>query len=131
MSYLPNVITVPMQGVTVARHELDVELARLAHILRSVGMRLQRAMRQTRAGEGEDVKPLPEGFPELLEWHSKTMRWLLAEQRERAKLRAGTGLEVMTDEQYDRELKDLAMETLREMPESELNALLALREPER
>jgi hypothetical protein len=130
-SYLPGLVTGHVHGVAIERNQLDVEVHRLAHLLRSAGVRLQRVFRETDADDGSDVKPLPADHQPLLEWHAKTTRWLLAEQRARAQLRPGTGLEVMSDAQYEAELRSLARDAVLEMADDDLASLLSERDDRR
>lgn len=62
--------------------------------------------------------------------YSGGLRGLLAEQRERAKLKilAGrAGMPALSDEEYDAEMRALGLEAVRELPEQELRAALAER----
>lgn len=62
--------------------------------------------------------------------YSTGVRGMLQEQRERARLKllAGKAGQVpLTDEEYEAELKQLAMDSVRELPEQELRAELARR----
>ena len=129
--YLPSVVTPQIGGVRVERHKLDVEVHRLAHLLRSAGKRLQRAFAESAAQGADGDKALPQGHLELLEWHAKTCKWLLAEQRARAMLAPETGLETMSEAQYQSELRALARETIQEMDDDDLAGLLVERETKR
>lgn len=141
------VATPMVADVRIKRHVLDIEAARLAHLARRVGQRLRRtllelpekriALQILRDGEGPPVttpmldadgKPIleqclpSEDWLEHFRWYQNAIFKLLQEQRMRAGMKDGKP--PMSDEDYEREMAELAQETVREMPRAELEQLL-------
>ena len=150
-SKLPEVATPHVGGVRVTRHVLDLEAGSLAWLARRVGRRLNRWLKQcpeeirghliewkqgvpvsvpmlNASGDPIMVPALPDGeFRENWRWYQTTILGLLKEQRERAKLTPKNGAPILTDEEYQAELRVLVAESVRSMPEDELRELLAAR----
>lgn len=148
---LPSVATPSLGGVAIKRHVLDLEAATFAWITRRLGQRLHRWMRNTpemiqgfqiewtpqgpvskpildEHGEPVMVPCLPDSdWRESYKLYGASLLGLLKEQRERAKLGAKTGAPPLTDEEYESSLRELVADTLRKMPQGELDELLAAR----
>lgn len=148
---LPAVQTPTHGGVTLRRHVLDLEAAKLTWINRRVGQRLSRWLRgapelvQGFTHEWEDGHPvttpmlekdgspvmvplLPdEPFRESWKIYASTTLGLLREQRERAKLGAKTGAVVLSDEEMQAALEEMLEVELKAMPEEKLQRILAAR----
>lgn len=149
-SQIGQVATPSVGGVNLPRrHVLDVETERLMNLCMRVGRRLRnwiRKMPEERAAmrfdretgthypildqDGKQVmEPLipDRDWIENAEWYQRTLLSLLREQRERAKMTSGKGGPALDDATFEDELRELARQTIREMPESDLRALLAER----
>lgn len=148
---LPSVATPSVGGVSVKRHVLDLEAAKFAWITRRLGQRLHRWMRNTPemiqgfqiewTAQGPISKPILDehGQPVMVpclpdgEWrdsyklYGQSLLGLLKEQRARAMLTAKTGAPPLTEEEYEASLRELVADTLRKMPQGELDELLAAR----
>ncbi len=129
--------------VRIQRHVLEIETGRLAMMAAKVGRRLRMYYNQVVARElrntvdgvlldpetGKEALPwIPgEDFRKDFEAYGREIRGLLAEQRQRAAMVPGKGGLALTDAEFKAELRTLALEHLRSMPEPELRALLAER----
>lgn len=105
---------------------LKAESERYLSLLEKLGERLTRTMPVDCNSAGTPSRDWARSF----NGYSQGVRGMLGEQRERAKLKilAGkVGQVPLTDEEYERELKQLALEAVRELPEQELTAELQRR----
>jgi hypothetical protein len=105
---------------------LKAESLRYMALLERLGAKLTGSL----AADCNDVGTPSRDWARSFGHYSGGVRGLLGEQRERAKLKllAGkAGQQPLSDEEYEAELRQLAIETVRELPESELQAELARR----
>ncbi len=123
ISGIPAVATPTIGGVTLQRHVLDLEAASVAWTLRKLGNRIRWWFNSTKL---EHTLPDSEVRETIVIWRDGVLR-LLAEQRERAKLKPGKGAPIISDEDYAVALRELVAEQVRTLPESELHELLAAR----
>lgn len=105
---------------------LRAESERYMTLLESLGAKLTRSLPADVNDAGTPSRDWARSFGH----YSGGVRGLLAEQRERTRLKllAGkAGMPQLSDEEYEAELKQLALEAVRELPERELAAELARR----
>lgn len=105
---------------------LKAESERYLSLLESLGAKLTRTLPLDVNSSGTPSRDWARSFGH----YSGGIRGMLAEQRERAKLKllAGkTGQTPLTDEEYEQEMRQLAIEAVRELPEQELQAELERR----
>jgi hypothetical protein len=113
-SPIPTVATPEVAGVTVRRHVLDHEAARLAGLASRVGKRLSYWLREH--------QELPDaGWLESARWYGTTIQGLLKEQRLRSQLTKG--VEVMSDAEYERELDEIIRARMMQMTDEEIARL--------
>lgn len=134
----------------IARHPLEREASRMMTICRRIGLRLNRWFRDMPLeqaaqyairipGELPVIAPRldAEGNPimepvvpdrdmmEAFRWYQSAVLGLLKEQRARAAMKHGRP--EITDAEMEAELRELAADTVRTMPQAELDALLSER----
>lgn len=105
---------------------LKAESERYLALLERLGAKLAKSLDLDVNENGTPSRDFARSFGH----YSGGIRGMLGEQRERAKLKilAGkTGHVPLSDEEYERELKQLALEAVRELPEVELQAELTRR----
>lgn len=114
-------------GVKMHRHKLDIEASRLSNLAQRLGKRLRAWCQQTDRPEGEMPVLPDEDVRETFKLYSGTVKWMLEEQRHRAKLAGKDGVAELTDEQYAEGLKQLANETAAHMSDRDFEELLEAR----
>lgn len=105
---------------------LRAESERYMGLLEELGAKLKRTLASDSNEYGTPSRDWSRSFGH----YSGGVRGLLSEQRERAKLKilAGrTGQAMLTDEEYDREMQQLRLETVHELTEQELTSELVRR----
>jgi len=104
----------------------------LAYLSEKLSRRLRHWMRWTQTDKLTGEGPLPdEDWRENFDLYQRAVLGLLKEQRERQKLADAVakrgGAAVLSSGEYEAELLSLARETIRAMPDEELQALIAER----
>lgn len=121
------------------RPSLDVETERSVHLLRRLGQRARRWLIAHeeeltvveiigRTEQGEPIERevvVPADVIDAVKVHAKGVVDLLREQRERAKLKPLAP--VLSDAEFETELRELALETLRTLPQEEFERLALAR----
>ena len=105
---------------------LKAESEKYLSLLEKLGERLTRSINSDVNAHGTPSRDFARSFGH----YSGGVRGMLAEQRERVKLKllAGkAGQAPLSDEEYEAELRQLAIEAVRELPERELQAELTRR----
>lgn len=119
---IKTIPTPAIEGVTVRRHVLDHEAARMCGIAQRLGRRLSYWLKN------HPVHELPdEAFLESFRVYGQVVSSLLKEQRERAKMTPKNGGHPVDEATFDAQMKELARATVLELPQGELDELLMLR----
>lgn len=108
----------PTTGAVMRWHALSREAGALAKLAKRMGQRLRLWMEKN-----------PEVMPDAdvrftFDMYTKAVLGLLKEQRERAKLAMSSDAPVISDLEFEKQLRELAKRTIAEMPEAELQAML-------
>lgn len=105
---------------------LKAESERYISLLERLGERLSRSLPADVNTKGTPSRDWARSFAN----YDKGMRGMLAEQRERVKLKLAAGKAgqaPLSDEEYEAGMRELALEALSQLPEQELRAALAAR----
>jgi hypothetical protein len=114
------------------RYTFDNELERLTRLAGRLGRRLEFGLRSPRAAGEPEAATLPsQEWREMFGAYERALRTIAHGRGESVKLRllaqkAGAG-DVLTDDEYEREMRQLAAESVMEASDADLEAWLAAR----
>jgi PHD/YefM family antitoxin component YafN of YafNO toxin-antitoxin module len=118
------------------RYTLDNELERLTRLAGRLGRRLEYGLRSPRAAGEPEATILPgQEWREMFGAYERALRTIAHGSSEGVKLRIlakkASDAGVMTNEEYEREMRQLAAESVMEASDADLEAWLASRETAR
>jgi hypothetical protein len=123
---LPEVQNPDVHGIVLPKRLLAAQVALMFEANYMLGLRLRQSIAELDPGKLPSME-----WRDAYRVYQAATRGLMAEQRWRAKMAAkgaAAGGALLSDEEYEAELRATAREAIMEMPDSDLNELLLARE---